>query len=345
MTGPWQGPCIVIFQVGLRPIYVSHLNRTGALVLRLAVICLLGLLSISLNGFSASAQSCSANPVAVQILGSGGPRLNPFRSSSSYLLWLNGQARILVDMGGGAHHRFGQSLAKLEDLWMVGISHLHPDHVSDLPAFLWQSHELRKEPLIIFGPSGNDAAPDFSTFLSRLFDEKTGAFPVLGSALGASQPGGIRRDIGTVVPGSVRLDIRVVDAAKAEPSAVLNRDGTTVTALGIPNGNMPTLAYRVQTGNVSVVFSSDQNGTDPKFVQFAKGANVLIMHLAIAPDVETPLHATPAVVGRIAQEAGVGQLIVSHIGLFNLDAAIADLRKFYTGPLTVGADMQCTPVQ
>ena len=313
-------------------------------MIRLVILCLLGLLSISLSSFGASAQSCGADPVAVQILGSGGPRLNPFRSSSSYLLWLNGQARILVDMGGGAHHRFGQSLAKLEDLWMVGISHLHPDHVSDLPAFLWQSHELRKEPLIIFGPSGNDAAPDFSTFLSRLFDEKTGAFPVLGSTLGASA-GGVRLDIGRVVAGGVRLDVGVVDAAKADPSTVFHREGTIVTALGIPHGNMPTLAYRVQTGNVSVVFSSDQNGTDPKFVQFAKGANVLIMHLAIAPGVETPLHATPAVVGRIAQEAGVGQLIVSHIGLFNLDAAIADLRKFYTGPLTVGADMQCTPVQ
>ena len=114
-----------------------------------------------------------------------------------------------------------------------------------------------------------------------------------------------------------------------------------MTALGIPHGNMPTLAYRVQTGNVSIVFSSDQNGTDPKFVDFAKGADVLIMHLAIAPGVQNPLHATPAVVGRIAQEAGVGRSIVSHIGLFDLNSAIADLRKFYTGPLIVGADMQC----
>jgi ribonuclease BN (tRNA processing enzyme) len=317
-------------------------------MIRLVITCLLGLLSISLIGFSASAQSCNTNPVAVQVLGSGGPRINPFRSSSSYLLWIDGQSRILVDMGGGAHHRFGQSQAKLEDLWMVGISHLHPDHVSDLPAFLWLSHEIRKEPLIIFGPSGNDAAPDFSTFLGRLFDEKTGAFPVLGSALGASSQGGgggVRADIGLVVAGGVRLDVGVVNAAKAAPSTVFNREGTTVTALGIPHGNMPTLAYRVQTRNVSVVFSSDQNGTDPKFTEFAKGANVLIMHLAVAPGARNPLHATPAVVGRIAQEAGVGQLIVSHIGLFNLDAAIADLRQFYTGPLTVGADMQCTPVQ
>jgi len=108
---------------------------------------------------------------------------------------------------------------------------------------------------------------------------------------------------------------------------------------------MPTLAYRVKTGNVSVVFSSDQNGTDPKFIEFAKGANVLIMHLAVAPGAQNPLHATPTVVGRIALEAGVGQLIISHFGLFDLEAAIADLRKSYSGPLIIGADMQCTPVQ
>jgi ribonuclease BN (tRNA processing enzyme) len=295
---------------------------------------------------SASAQSCGASPVAVQILGSGGPRLNPSRASSSYLLWLDGHARILIDMGGGAQQRFGQSQAKLEDLWMVGISHLHPDHVSDLPAFLWLSHEVRKEPLMIFGPSGNDAAPEFLTFIARLFDEKTGAFPVLGSALGGSHGGGgVRPDIGRVVPGGVRLDVGVIDVAKADPSTVLQREHTTVTALGIPHGNMPTLAYRVQTGNVSVVFSSDQNGTDPKFVEFAKGANVLIMHLAVAPGVINPLHATPAVVGRMAQEAGVGQLIVSHFGLFDLDVAIADLRRSYSGALIVGADMQCTTLQ
>jgi ribonuclease BN (tRNA processing enzyme) len=68
------------------------------------------------------------------------------------------------------------------------------------------------------------------------------------------------------------------------------------------------------------------------------------MHLAIAAGATNPLHAAPSVVGRIAQEAGVGRLIVSHIGQFDLDAAIAELRKFYTGPLTVGADLQCTPV-
>ncbi len=87
---------------------------------------------------------------------------------------------MLVDMGGGAFLRFGQAQAKLSDLSLVAISHLHPDHVSDLPALLWLSHQARKDPLPIVGPSGNDVAPAFPVFLSRLFDEKNGAFQVLG---------------------------------------------------------------------------------------------------------------------------------------------------------------------
>ena len=302
-------------------------------MIQFAIVSMLVLLLIPSN---ASAQSCVGNPVAVQILGSGGPRANPDRASSSYVLWIGAQAKILVDMGGGAFLRFGQAQAKLSDLSLVAISHLHPDHVSDLPALLWLSHQARKDPLPIAGPSGNEVAPSFSTFLSRLFDEKTGAFQVLGPTLGATQG---------KTGGGVRLEVGVVDVLKAEPSIVFDRQGVIVTALGIPHGDIPTLAYRVQTRDVSVVFSSDQTGTNPRFVEFAKGANVLVMHLNIAAGATSPLHASPGVVGRVAQEAGVGRLIVSHISQFDLDAAIAELKKFYTGPLTIGSDLQCTQVQ
>jgi ribonuclease BN (tRNA processing enzyme) len=239
---------------------------------------------------------------------------------------------MLVDMGGGTYLRFAQSGAKLSDLALVGISHLHPDHTSDLPALLWLSRQLRNEPLPIVGPSGNDVAPDFPTFLTRLFDEKNGAFQVLGATLGASRGNG------------VRLNVSVVDVVKPEPSTVFKGSDLTVTALGIPHANMPTLAYRVETPAGSVVFSSDQNGTDPKFVDFARNANVLVMHLAIAAGATSPLHAAPAVVGRIARDAGVGRLIVSHIGQYDLDAAIGELKQSYAGPLTIGADLQCTPI-
>ena len=283
----------------------------------------------------AFAQTCTGNPISVQILGSNGPGLNSDRASAGYLFWVGSQARILVDLGGGAHLRFAQSQAKFSDLSLIAVSHLHPDHTSDLPALFWSSRATRSDSLPVVGPSGNDAAPSLPAFLDRLFDPKEGAFEVLAPVLGNTP----------ATPAVVRLEKTVVDVTKPEPSTVFDRDGLTVTAAGIPHANIPPVAYRVRTRGVSVVFSSDQNGTDPKFVEFAKGANVLIMHMAIAAGGSSPLHAAPSVVGRIAQAAGVGRLIVSHIGAFDLDAAVAELKKSYPGPLTIGADLQCTPVQ
>lgn len=302
-------------------------------MLRQIMASLLAVLAMS---GSALAQSCTGNPVAVQVLGSGGPAVNKDRASASYLLWVNGQAKILVDMGGGAHLRFAQSQAKFSDLSMILVSHLHPDHTSDFPALFWSSRATRSDTLPVIGPSGNEVAPSLSTFLSRLFDQKTGAFQVLGPIMPGAMPAN---------PPVVRLDPHVVDVTKPDASLVFDQGGIKVTAFAIPHANLPALAYRVQTGNVSAVFSTDQNGTNPMFPDFAKGANVLIMHMAIAAGASSPLHAAPAVVGQVAQKAGVGRLIVSHIGQYDLDAAVADVKKSYTGPLTIGADLQCTPVQ
>src|SRR5262245_48523673 len=166
----------------------------------------LGGLLFALSGSSGeTAKTCAGNPVAVQILGSGGPAFNSQRASASYLLWVGPQAKLLFDIGGGAHLRFSQAGAKFADLAMIGISHLHPDHTSDLPALMWASNPVRRPPLPIVGPSGNNIAPDFKTFLARLFDEKTGAFQVLGSAL-AEQPG-VERP---------RIEATVVDVSKTE---------------------------------------------------------------------------------------------------------------------------------
>src|ERR1700681_3155293 len=130
-------------------------RRGGALMIkrfRSFIVCSI----VVLAGTSgATAQSCAAGPATVQILGSGGPAVNRERASASYLLWVAGQARMLIDIGGGTYQRFGQSQAKLSDLALVAISHLHPDHVSDLPALLWVSQQARTEPLPIIGPSGD----------------------------------------------------------------------------------------------------------------------------------------------------------------------------------------------
>jgi ribonuclease BN (tRNA processing enzyme) len=299
-------------------------------MIRSLIAGLLIVLAASSNGF---AQSCTGNPVAVQILGSGAPGFVKDRANTSYLLWIGNQAKILVDAGGGAYLRFGQSGAKFSDLSMILVSHLHPDHVSDLPGVLWSGRMTRNDVLPIIGPSGDEAAPSFSDFLNRLFDQQMGSFEVMSSVMpGNKGPG-------------VKLQVSVVDVTKPDPAGVFDRDGIRVTALGIPHGNLPTLAYRIETQGKTIVFSSDQNGTNPRFVPFASGANLLVLHLAIGVGANNPNQALPLVVGQMAQSAKPGRLILSHIANFDLDAAVADVKRNYSGPLTVGADLQCTQVQ
>lgn len=295
---------------------------------RLALICLLASFALPPHAW---AQSCPPGGVAVQILGSGGPRMTRDRASASYLVWIDGRSTILVDAGGGAFLRFAQAAARMDDLSLIAISHLHPDHVSDLSALLW-GDLTRKAPLAISGPSGNDAVPAFPTFLGRLFDSRNGAFQVLGGTLRGSSGRGIP------------LEVTEVDVAKRDASAVWSQGDVAVTAVGIPHGNIPALAYRVRAPKATIVFSTDQTGTDPRFVEFARGADLLIMHIAIAAGATSPLHAAPEVVGRLARDAQAKRLVLSHIGPFDLESAVADVRKHYAGPLTLGADLQCTPV-
>lgn len=281
---------------------------------------------------SVPAQTCDTASMAVQLLGSGGPRINRDRASTGYLVWIGGQGKVLVDAGGGTFLRFGQAGGRLDDLSLIAISHLHPDHVSDLPALLWLSNLARKEPLSIAGPSGGAVTPDFQTFLYRLFDHTAGAFPLLGGTL---------RGAGLGVP----LDALSLSIANTEPLGVFEQSGIRVTALSVPHGNVPSFAYKVQTQNGTVVFGSDQTGTNPHFVTFAQGADVLVLHLMIGAEETSPLHASPSVVGRVARDANARRLVLSHIGQFDLEAAVAEVKKAYAGPVSVGADLECVVVR
>jgi ribonuclease BN (tRNA processing enzyme) len=270
--------------------------------------------------------------MAVQILGSGGPRITRERASTGYLVWLGRQGSILVDAGGGTFLRFGQAGGRLEDLSLIAISHVHPDHVSDLPALLWLSNLARKEPLPIVGPSGGDVTPDFPTFLSRLFDEKAGAFPLLGGTLGGAGLG-------------VRLSVTRLDTTTAEPMTVLDQSGVRVSALSVPHGNIPSLAYKVQTPEGTAVFGSDQTGTNPRFIEFAQRVDVLVLHLMIGAGETNPLHASPSVVGQVARDTNPRRLVLSHIGQFELAKAVTEVQKLYAGPVIVGTDLQCVSIR
>ncbi len=282
-----------------------------------------------------AAQACQSDGAALQILGSNGPRLPRLKTdrataSASYLIWIDGRSRILVDAGGGAFLRFSEAGGRFDDLTLIAISHLHPDHVSDLPALLWGDF-VRKTPLPIAGPSGNADAPDFRTFLRQLFDQQSGVFKMLGATFGGTGRG-------------TPLEITVVDTTSPKLSTVLQRDGLEVTAFGVPHGTIPALAYRVKIGERAIVFGSDQTGTDPRFAEFARGADLLVLHMTVGIGAKNPLHAAPDVVGQVARDAKPAKLILSHLDPGNIDAAVAEVKKQFTGQITVAADLQCTPL-
>ena len=276
--------------------------------------------------------------VAVQVLGSGGPIADDARASSSYVVWLNGRSRVLIDAGGGAFLRFAEAAARFEDLEFVGLSHLHVDHSTDLAALLKSGYfSSRSRDLIIAGPSGSARFPGLHAFLERLLDENDGAYRYLSGY----------RDGDSGLP-------------RLRPTEI--GDGTAVTVLGdtaseiqvdamrVPHGIVPALAYRVRIDDTVIVFAGDQNGADPHFVEFAADADVLVMHMAVSESASAAalqLHAPPSKIAEIAKRSRAKKLILSHFmarSLRNLDDNLSIIRGGYSGPVIVATDLLCQVV-
>jgi len=268
---------------------------------------------------------CSERGVQVQILGSGGPGPSAGRASAGYVVWIDGESRIMVDAGSGTKDQFHASGASLEDIELIALSHLHPDHSAELPAILWPDGSQAR----LSGPIGSDGFPSITEFLARLFGEN-GAFPVLA--------------------GRVEVDVVTIDTSSGDVSDVWNVDDIQVRGIGVPHANVPTIGYRVDVGDASIAFASDQNGLDPTFYDFIQGVDVLVIHMTVGEDVSgfgAQLHAKPSAWGRMAAQGNVGQVLVSHISAPApqvLEPRLDVLRDHYSGPVTTGADLLCVEV-
>lgn len=119
----------------------------------------------------------------------------------------------------------------------------------------------------------------------------------------------------------------------------------------MPHGPVPAVAFRLRLGEATLVFASDQNGSNPAFVDFARDADLLVMHMPIpqgADQVAKNLHAPPETIGSIAQAAGAKTLPLSHFmarSLANLDENGGLARSRCTGRVIVAEDLACVPVQ
>src|ERR1700676_4145482 len=99
----------------------------------------------------------------VVVLGSGGPRAFG-RAGSSYIVFVDGRPRILLDAGPGAFVRIGELNIDLERVDIVLLTHLHIDHSGDLAAF-FNARALTSDGPIkyrVFGPDARGQFPKTS---------------------------------------------------------------------------------------------------------------------------------------------------------------------------------------
>jgi ribonuclease BN (tRNA processing enzyme) len=294
----------------------------------------------------AQAQHCNDSGIALQVLGSGGPELQTKRASSSYLVWIDGKARVLVDAGGGSALRFGESGAQMADLDVVLFTHLHADHSADLPALIMSSwFENRTRPLPVYGPGGNRLMPSTVAFVRALFDGTRGAYRYLGEFISPLDKSSYKlepRDISEPAPkiGAPRHKGPLV-------LPVFSNERLRVQAVSVVHGQFPALAYRIETGGKSIVLMGDTNGDGNGLPTLAADADLLVAHNAVpegAGGVERDLNMPPSVIGNIAQAAKAKQLVLSHRMLSTLgkeEETLAAIRKVYAGPTTFADDLSC----
>lgn len=276
---------------------------------------------------------CGEKGVWLQVLGSGGPELDDNRASSGYVIWHDGKARLLIDMGSGSMFRFEQSGASVNDLDVVMFSHLHVDHSNDLPALVKASFfSDRNRDLHLYGPTGNRFMPSVTDFLKDLF-WLDGAFQYLNSYLDGSD--------------SYRLMPHDVDAAGKEEKVVLTDSRYRISAVPVHHGALPALAWRVEIAGKIIVFSGDMNNDNNTLASLAKQADLLVAHHAIPEGtrgVARNLHMPPSVIGQIAAKAQVKQLLLSHRmnrTLGQEEVSMAEIRQRYKGPMQFADDLQC----
>ena len=266
---------------------------------------LLGLATLGFAGVASGqdAPFCGDTGVWIQILGAGGHELDDSQAGPSYLVWIDNQARLLVDTASGSAAHYDKSDADFNDLDAIVLTHLHAANTTDLPAFVEGSVNFgRERPLPVFGPSGSDEYPDTETFLSRLIGP-LGAYPYLADFLTYKSRGGYK------------LNPRNVPATGRRRWARFGNEHFRLSAIPVQHGTVPAIAWRVEIEDQLIVFAGAFNNAKNVITEFAKGADALVVSHAIPENARgqaSELFARPSQIGRVASQAGVRMLILGH---------------------------------
>ena len=262
----------------------------------------------------------------------GGPTPSRFRAPASNLLIVDGEPYV-IDAPDGVASRLvlaGMDLARLKNIF---ITHNHSDHNAGLGALLilaWGAG--LQTPVDIYGP-----AP-----LARLVTAHlaANAYDIQVRMEEEGRP--------PLVP--------LVHVHEIAGGPVMANDKVRVGSARADHYHVVDYAYRFDTPDRSFVFSGDTRPSEA-LIALARGADVLV-HEAMLPsalgtitDGNAPRlmdhllrsHTTTEELGRVAQAAGVGTVVLSHLvpalPTITDDMWIEGVRRHYRGRIIVGRDM------
>jgi ribonuclease BN (tRNA processing enzyme) len=307
-----------------------HLIRAG-----------LGSLAATALPRSALPQGSPVNlgPNRLVLLGTkGGPAIRAgYKPSPSANLIVYNGVPYVIDTGYGVSFKLVEAKFPLGALRYVFITHHHSDHNAEFGLLMNNAWAIGlKTPVDAYGPKGmHDLADGFWQ--------------------------AYRFDIETRIADEGRPDLRkLVTIHEYSEGPVMAAGDVKVTALR--NVHPPiteSFALKFEFPDKTIVFSGD-TAYFPPLAEFAKGADILVHEVMYEPGIANLLRRTPnaptllahlkashtltADVGRIATQAGVKTLVLSHLVPAD-DPAVTEqvwtdaVRPTWKGELIVAHDL------
>jgi ribonuclease BN (tRNA processing enzyme) len=295
-------------------------------------------------GRPATAQPRNLGPNRLVLLGTrGGPGIRTgFTPSPSANLIVWNNVPYVIDTGYGASFKLVESKFPLPALRYTFITHHHSDHNAEIGLLVYNAWATGLQTSVdAYGPAG----------MSQLAQGFWDAY---------------KFDIDTRMADEGRPDLRkLVNVHEYTEGQVLVTGDVKVTALR--NLHPPiaeSFALKFEFPGKTVVFSGD-TAYFPPLAGFAKGADILVHEVMYAPALEELLRRNPNAatlmshlkashtlaedVGRIATDAGVKKLVLSHFvpadasGVTEQTWADA-VRPTYKGDLVVSHDLMEIPL-
>lgn len=294
---------------------------------KVLIICFLLIGSVVIS-------TAQGSKTQVVLLGTGTPNADPDRSGPAIAVVVNGTSYV-VDSGPGVVRRAAAATKKgikgleVENMRQLFITHLHSDHTTGLPDFIFTPAVLERDaPLKIFGPPGTKRMTDF---ILKAFSED---IAIRLKGLEPAKPRGYEILAKDIKPGVVFKDTNV-----------------TVKAFAVQHGSWKhAYGYRFEASDRVIVVSGDCAPSE-SVIEACNGCDVLVHEVystigfaSRPPDWQryhSSFHTSSKELAEIASKAKPKLLILYHQLFWGTtpDALVEEVRKYYQGTVISGNDL------